>query len=64
MALIGAAMAPSKWIGPIGNPWAAATWPPPSTAEGQPLYLAINRGARKLNATTQSGQWKTWDAPG
>jgi hypothetical protein len=27
------------------------------------LYTAINCGARKLNATSQSGQWKTWESP-
>ena len=36
---------------------------PTLNGQGQPLYLAINCGARKLNTTTQSGQWKTWDAP-
>ena len=36
---------------------------PTLNGQGQPLYLAINCGARKLNTTTQAGQWKTWDAP-
>ncbi|MFZ9270406.1 MAG: LysM peptidoglycan-binding domain-containing protein [Prochlorococcaceae cyanobacterium] len=31
--------------------------------DGKPHYLAINCGARKLNATSQSGQWRTWDSP-
>lgn len=30
---------------------------------GQPYYLAINCGARKLNTTAASGQWKTWESP-
>jgi hypothetical protein len=32
-------------------------------SDGKPHYLAVNCGARKLNATSQSGQWKTWDSP-
>ena len=32
-------------------------------SDGKPHYLAINCGARKLNATSQSGQWRTWDSP-
>ncbi|MFM8524346.1 MAG: hypothetical protein ACKOCM_01790 [Cyanobacteriota bacterium] len=36
---------------------------PVLTSSGQPFYLAINCGARKLNTTGVSGQWKTWDAP-
>ncbi|MEB3331434.1 MAG: LysM peptidoglycan-binding domain-containing protein [Synechococcaceae cyanobacterium] len=55
--------------GPLQVDW--ANWQPmggsmvtPSlNTEGQSLYLAINCGARKLNATTATGQWKTWDDP-
>ena len=55
--------------GPLQVDW--ANWQPmggsfvaPSlNAEGQPLYTAINCGARKLNATSQTGQWRTWEAP-
>jgi hypothetical protein len=36
---------------------------PSLNGEGQPLYLAINCSARRLNATGQSGQWKSWDPP-
>jgi LysM repeat protein len=36
---------------------------PSLNSEGQPLYLAINCNAKRLNATGQSGAWKTWDAP-
>jgi len=32
-------------------------------SDGKPHYLAINCGARKLNATSQSGQWRSWDSP-
>jgi LysM repeat protein len=68
--------APSKesnhdWrsYGPLQVDW--ANWQPmggsyvaPSlNSEGEPLYLAINCSARKVNATGQSGQWKTWDDP-
>jgi len=32
-------------------------------SDGKPHYLAINCGARKLNATSQSGQWRSWGNP-
>jgi hypothetical protein len=32
-------------------------------AKGDTLYLAINCGARKLNATSAAGDWRTWDNP-
>ena len=55
--------------GPLQVDW--ANWQPmggsyvaPSlNSDGQPLYLAVNCGAKRLNATGQSGTWKTWDAP-
>ncbi len=49
------------WTGwqPMGGSMVAPTL----NAQGQSLYLAINCGARKLNATTQNGDWKTWDDP-
>ena len=55
--------------GPLQVDW--ANWQPmggsfvaPSlNSDGQPLYLAINCSAKRLNATGQSGAWKTWDAP-
>ena len=49
------------WSGwqPMGGSMVAPTL----NAQGQSLYLAINCGARKLNATTQAGDWKTWDDP-
>jgi len=48
----------SNWQ-PMGGSLVAPTL----NGEGQSLYLAINCSARKLNATSQSGQWKTWDDP-
>jgi hypothetical protein len=30
---------------------------------GQPIYLAINCGARKMNATASDGNWQTWEDP-
>jgi LysM repeat protein len=68
-----ASAAPSKpdWriYGPLQVDW--ANWQPMGgslvaptlNADGRSLYLAINCGARKLNATSQAGQWKTWDDP-
>ncbi|MFY8149451.1 MAG: hypothetical protein ACOVNL_09585 [Prochlorococcaceae cyanobacterium] len=58
-----------RTYGPLQVDW--ANWQPmggsfvtPSlNGEGQPLYLAINCSARRLNATGQSGQWKSWDPP-
>ena len=49
------------WSGwqPMGGSMVAPTL----NAQGQSLYLAINCGARKLNATTPNGDWKTWDDP-
>ena len=44
---------------PMGGSYVAPTL----NGEGKPVYLAVNCGARKLNATSQSGQWKSWDAP-
>jgi hypothetical protein len=68
-----ATVTPSKpdWrtYGPLQVDW--ANWQPMGgslvaptlNADGRSLYLAINCGARKLNATSQAGQWKTWDDP-
>jgi len=49
------------WSGwqPMGGSLVA----PVMNAKGDTLYLAINCGARKLNATSQTGQWRTWEAP-
>jgi len=58
-----------RTYGPISVDWAnwqsmGGSYVAPSlNGEGQPLYMAINCGARKLNSTSQSGQWKTWEGP-
>ena len=44
---------------PMGGSFVAPTL----NSDGKPGDLAVNCGARKLNATSQSGQWKSWDAP-
>ena len=36
---------------------------PTLNADGQPLYLAVNCGARKINVTGANGAWKSWSAP-
>ena len=62
-------MADWRTYGPMQVDW--ASWQsmggsyvaPVLTSSGQPFYLAINCGARKLNTTAASGQWKTWDSP-
>ena len=48
----------ANWM-PMGGSYVA----PSLNSDGQPLYLAINCNAKRLNATGQSGAWKTWDAP-
>jgi LysM repeat protein len=45
---------------PMGGSFVAPT----VNGEGQTLYVAVNCSARKLNVTSQAGQWKTWEAPG
>ena len=55
--------------GPLQVDW--ANWQPMGgsmvaptlNGEGKTLYLAVNCTARKINATSQAGQWKTWDDP-
>jgi hypothetical protein len=36
---------------------------PSLNGEGQALYLAVNCTARKINVTSQAGQWKNWETP-
>ena len=36
---------------------------PVLASDGQSQYMAINCGARKMNATSSSGQWKSWADP-
>jgi hypothetical protein len=43
-------------IQPMGGSYVA----PSLNGEGQPLYLAVNCTARKINVTSQAGQWRTW----
>jgi LysM repeat protein len=55
--------------GPLQVDW--ANWQPMGgsmvaptlNSQGESLYLAVNCSARKLNATSQAGQWKSWDDP-
>jgi LysM repeat protein len=55
--------------GPLQVDW--ANWQPMGgsmvaptlNAQGESLYLAVNCSARKINATSQAGQWKSWDDP-
>lgn len=68
-----ATASPSKpdWrnYGPLQVDW--ANWQPMGgsmvaptlNSQGESLYLAVNCSARKLNATSQAGQWKSWDDP-
>jgi len=64
-------VATSSWrrYGPLQVDW--SNWQPMGgslvapilNAKGDTLYLAINCGARKMNATSASGDWRTWDDP-
>ena len=61
----------AEWrtYGPLQVDW--ANWQtmgdsrvvPTLNAAGQPLYLAVNCGARKINVTGADGGWKTWASP-
>jgi LysM repeat protein len=65
------AVATSSWrrYGPLQVDW--SNWQPMGgslvapilNAKGDTLYLAINCGARKMNATSAAGDWRTWDDP-
>jgi LysM repeat protein len=64
-------VATSSWrrYGPLQVDW--SNWQPMGgslvapilNAKGDTLYLAINCGARKMNATSAAGDWRTWDDP-
>jgi LysM repeat protein len=66
-----AAVATNSWrrYGPLQVDW--SNWQPMGgslvapilNAKGDTLYLAINCGARKMNATSAAGDWRTWDDP-
>jgi len=66
---VATARADWRTYGPVQVNWTA--WQPmggsmvaPSlNAKGQTYYTAINCGARKLNATTVSGEWQAWSDP-
>ena len=45
---------------PMGGSFVA----PSVNGDGQALYVAVNCTARKLNVTSQAGQWKAWESPG
>jgi len=61
----------SDWrtYGPLQVDW--TSWQPMGgsmvaaiiTSKGESLYTAINCGARKINSTTPTGQWGTWNNP-
>jgi LysM repeat protein len=65
------AVAANTWrpYGPLQVDW--SNWQPMGgslvapvlNAKGETLYLAINCGARKMNATSAAGDWRTWDDP-
>lgn len=65
------ASARTDWrpYGPLQVDW--ANWQPMGgslvaptiSAKGETLYVAINCSARKMNATSSNGDWKTWDDP-
>ena len=58
-----------RTYGPLKVDW--ANWQtmgdsrvvPTLNAAGQPLYLAVNCGAQKINVTGADGSWKAWAAP-
>lgn len=66
-----ATVATAGWrrYGPLQVDW--SNWQPMGgslvapilNAKGETLYLAINCGARKMNATSVAGDWRTWDDP-
>jgi hypothetical protein len=46
-------------IQPMGGSYVA----PSLNSDGQALYLAVNCTARKINVTSQAGQWRNWENP-
>jgi len=64
-------MARADWrtYGPLQVNW--ASWQqmggsmvaPILNRQGDTLYVAINCAARKVNTTTPSGEWQTWNEP-
>lgn len=66
-----AATGKSDWrtYGPLQVDW--TSWQPMGgsmvaaiiNAKGETLYTAINCGARKINSTSSTGEWGTWNDP-
>lgn len=58
-----------RHYGPLQVDWnnwrtmAGSLVAPSLNKEGQPLYVAVNCGARKLNVTGPAGAWKSWETP-
>ena len=58
-----------RTYGPLQVDW--ANWQsmagsevaPTLNGEGQPLYVAVNCSAKKINVTGANGIWKSWVAP-
>ena len=58
-----------RTYGPLQVDW--ANWQsmagsevaPTLNGEGQPLYVAVNCSAKKINVTGANGMWKSWVAP-
>jgi len=59
-----------RYFGPLQVDWsnwrtmAGSLVAPTLNKQKQPLYVAVNCGARKLNITGSGGTWKTWESPG
>jgi spore germination protein YaaH len=58
-----------RYFGPLQVDWsnwrtmAGSLVAPTLNKQKQPLYVAVNCGARKLNITGSGGTWKTWESP-
>ena len=58
-----------RYYGPLQVDWsnwrtmAGSLVAPSINKEGQPLYVAVNCGAKKLNVTGPAGAWKAWEIP-
>jgi murein DD-endopeptidase MepM/ murein hydrolase activator NlpD len=58
-----------RHYGPLQVDWsnwrsmAGSLVAPSINKEGQPLYVAVNCGAKKLNVTGPAGAWKAWEVP-
>ena len=58
-----------RYFGPLQVDWsnwrtmAGSLVAPTLNKQKQPLCVAVNCGARKLNITGSGGTWKTWESP-